>query len=104
MVTPIVNGLTEVHHYATYSPPRPIYGLCRVGQPLRPTLRCDLLSGIYGTCINKFEILNFDESDHLPVACFVQRGDSKADNSSPPLNTGSCEPYMRVYWAEECVY
>ena len=51
MGTPIVKGLTEVHHYVTYSPPRPIYGLCRVGQgqPLRPTLRCDLLSGIYGT-------------------------------------------------------
>ena len=49
MGTPIVKGLTEVHHCATYSPPRPIYGLCRVGQPLRPTLRCDLLSGNYGT-------------------------------------------------------
>ena len=48
MGTPIVKGLTEVHHCATYSPPRPIYGLCRVGQPLRPTLRCDLLSGNYG--------------------------------------------------------
>ena len=47
MGTPIVKGLTEVHHCATYSPPRPIYGLCRVGQPLRPTLRCDLLSGNY---------------------------------------------------------
>ena len=30
MGTPIVKGLTEVHHCATYSPPRPIYGLCRV--------------------------------------------------------------------------
>ena len=49
MGTPIVKGLTEVHHYATYSPPRPIYGLCRVGQPLQPTLRCDLLSGNYCT-------------------------------------------------------
>ena len=51
MGTPIVKGLTEVHHCATYSPPRPIYGLCRVGQPLRPTLRCDLLSGNYGTYV-----------------------------------------------------
>ena len=49
MGTPIVKGLTEVHHCATSSPPRPIYGLCRVGQPLRPILRCDLLSGNYGT-------------------------------------------------------
>ena len=30
MGTPIVKGLSEVHHCATYSPPRPIYGLCRV--------------------------------------------------------------------------
>ena len=27
MGTPIVKGLTEVHHCATYSTPRPIYGL-----------------------------------------------------------------------------
>ena len=51
MGTPIVKGLTEVHHCATYSPPRPIYGLCRVGQPFRPILRCDLLPGNYGTVI-----------------------------------------------------
>ena len=53
MGTAIVKGLTEVHHCVTYSPPRPIYGLCRVGQPLRPTLRCDLLSGNYGTSLNQ---------------------------------------------------
>ena len=52
MGTPIVKGLSEVHHCATYSPPRPIYGLCRVGQPLRPTLQCDLLSGNYGYSLN----------------------------------------------------
>ena len=66
MGTPIVKGLTEVHHCVTYSPPQPLYELCMVRQPLRPTLRCDLLSGNYGT-------LPVDKLLDLLICCFVIR-------------------------------